>query len=82
MICENTTTYNEHSFQMVPPMVQPLRLWTSRTSAVIDTVCRGSKKRRVKLPVQAFSIKGGFMNGADGERRMVIAGKIFRHQEC
>jgi hypothetical protein len=72
----STTTYNDSTFQMIPPLFQPLRLWTPRVSrgrAVLE-------KSIKRLPLHAFTIKGGFVNCADGERRMVIAGKIFRRQ--
>ena len=81
MICEKATLPQDNSFQMIPPSVQPLRLWTPRVSSTAVAAEIRWKKPQGKMTVPAFTIKGGFMNGADGERRMVIAGRIFRHRE-
>jgi hypothetical protein len=69
-------------FQTIPPLFQPLRLWTPRVSSsqvtrskIIDS---GSVK---KASLRIFSIKGGFVNVAGGERRLMIAGKLFRNME-
>ena len=66
---------------MALPLFQPLRLWSSRRE--------GIKKRDVSksiptvLPAhgRTFMMKGGFMSVAGGERRLVIAGKIFKTEE-
>lgn len=77
-----TVTCSDDTFQMVTPLFQPLRLWTPRRSTARG-VPGGRQEQRadhrmVKEGAPSFSIKGGFMNVAGGERRMVIAGKIFR----
>lgn len=62
--------------QMVLPLFQPLRLWTPRQEKV--------SKRTVSVPEKvdsssaSFSMRGGFVSIAGGERRLMIAGKIFR----
>jgi len=75
-------TCGSTSEQMVLPLFQPLRLWSPRQNTnnkrpiVIESA--------VRLSVQhgrAFSMKGGFMNVAGRERRLVIAGKIFKTEE-
>ena len=74
-----TTTYNDSTFQMIPPLFQPLRFWTPRLANSGGAVLEKSSKR---LPVHVFTMKGGFVNCVDGERRMVIAGKIFKRQDA
>jgi len=71
----------EDTFQMVTPLFQPLRLWTPRVdSGAVQKKRQTSAVNRhvVKNDAPSFTIKGGFMNVSGGERRMVIAGKIFR----
>jgi hypothetical protein len=72
-----TVTCNDSTFQMIPPLFQPLRLWTPRVSHG-NTVLSKSVKR---APFQGFTMRGGFVSGADGERRLIIAGKIFKRQD-
>ncbi|HLV32590.1 MAG TPA: hypothetical protein VKY57_13555 [Chitinispirillaceae bacterium] len=65
--------------QMDFPAFQPLRLWTQKRESV-------HKQKSVKQLVgyngsgstREFCMKGGFMNVSGKERRLVIAGKIFR----
>lgn len=79
--------------QMVLPLFQPLRLWSPRQEKVaaasdaMRCVCTGEEKvsaRNAAVPKKAdsssasFSMRGGFVSVAGGERRLVIAGKIFR----
>jgi hypothetical protein len=79
-----TVTCSDDTFQMVTPLFQPLRLWTPRDSTA--GVPSSPQEQRVNQRVErlakqgapSFSIKGGFVSVAGGERRMVIAGKIFR----
>lgn len=80
MDCTETITCTEDTFQMVTPLFQPLRLWTPRpgTGSVSSTRTPAVNRRVVKDEAPSFTIKGGFMNVSGGERRMVIAGKIFR----
>lgn len=69
---------------MLPPLFQPLRLWTPRLQPTV-------KNRRTELPesralskgapIRSFTMRGGFVSAADGERRMVIVGKLFRSRE-
>ena len=76
-----TTACAEDTFQMVTPLFQPLRLWTPRTGSgnVLNTRRTPAVNQHVvKNVAPSFTIKGGFMNVSGGERRMVIAGKIFR----
>ncbi|MBN1576588.1 MAG: hypothetical protein JW913_08555 [Chitinispirillaceae bacterium] len=81
MACEQTTTCNDSLFQMIPPLFQPLRLWTPRVLKVYSDLRGAAAEKRVKkMPLHAFTIKGGFVNLPGGERRMVIVGKIFKHQ--
>jgi len=69
---------------LLPPLFQPLRLWTRRVppapvknaGKMVETATD-----RKNVPLRTFSMRGGFVNAADGERRMVIAGKLFRTQE-
>jgi hypothetical protein len=62
------------SVQMVLPLFQPLRLWKPRE---VRAGIRGTmpEKQMVSLP-KGFSMKGGFMSMAGGERRLMIAGRI------
>ena len=76
-----TTTSNDSVFQMIPPLLQPLRFWTPRVSSAIGNRTRRSADNKATgISLRAFTIKGGFVNLSSGERRMVIAGKIFKHQ--
>jgi hypothetical protein len=79
---ESTATYNDSIFQMIPPLVHPLRFWTPRVSHGYDGM-RGAatvEKRIKKLPLHVVTVKGGFVNCAGGERRLIIAGKIFKRR--
>ena len=76
-----TVACAEDTFQMVTPLFQPLRLWTPRTGSGVALRTRQAStvnRHVVKSEAPSFTIKGGFMNVSGGERRMVIAGKIFR----
>jgi hypothetical protein len=77
--------------QMVLPLFQPLRLWSPRQGKVVVRdamrVCTGEEKvaarnaaasKKGDFSSAAFSMKGGFVSVAGGERRLMIAGKIFR----
>jgi hypothetical protein len=78
--------------QMVLPLFQPLRLWSPRQGKVVvrdamHCVCTGEEKVAARNAAAskkgdsssgAFSMKGGFVSVAGGERRLMIAGKIFR----
>ncbi len=79
-----TTALDDAVFQMVPPLVRPLRLWTPRYAPRrYGMVRRTGEREPVREPIRAFVVKGGFVSMADGERRMVLAGRIFKqHQEC
>lgn len=78
-----TGSTGESTFQMTPPLLQPRRLWTPRRPA--GSGCRPTatpaKKRSSRIPLHAFTIRGGFVNMADGERHLVIAGSMFKHRE-
>lgn len=67
-------------FCPVPPLFQPLRFWTQRTLPERSSFCKEdvSDSGAKKPGVRQFSMRGGFITIADGERRMVIAGKLFR----
>ncbi|HEX2957830.1 MAG TPA: hypothetical protein VHO70_13425 [Chitinispirillaceae bacterium] len=62
--------------QMVLPLLQPLRLWSPREERVSARRVVVSKKDDVSSP--GFRMKGGFVTVAGGERRLMIAGKIFK----
>jgi hypothetical protein len=63
--------------QMVLPLFQPLRLWSPREERISSRrVAVVAKKDDVSSA--GFSMKGGFVTGASGERRLMIAGKIFK----
>ena len=77
-----TGSTGDATFQMTPPLLQPRRLWTPRRHA--DAVSRAAapvKRRSGAMPLNAFTIRGGFVNMADGERHLVIAGSMFKHRE-
>jgi hypothetical protein len=65
------------SLQTVPPMFQPLRLWTPRNSV---TFHKGAPSSTIKFSSSGFTMKGGYVHGANGERRLVIAGKIVKNE--
>jgi hypothetical protein len=72
----------ETVFQMTPPLVQPRRLWTPRRSTTpVRPVSTPVKTRSASMPLHAFTIRGGFVSMADGERHLVIAGSMFKHRE-
>jgi hypothetical protein len=77
---EQAEVHNGTVFQMAMPLFQPLRLWTPRVSPLAGGVHRRVCGRPARVPVRAFTIRGGMVNMADGERRMVIAGRIFGQQ--
>lgn len=65
------------------PLFQPLRLWNprpvrNRKAAIVNTPVTNSG---IAIPVKTFMMKGGYVNGSGGVRRMVIAGKIFKKEE-
>jgi len=64
---------------LIPPLFQPLRLWTPRVlPAIVASVGAADNRTSSKAALQrTFSMRGGFVT-TDGERRMVIAGKLFR----
>jgi hypothetical protein len=62
--------------QMVLPLFQPLRLWSPREERVPTSRTVVAKKADVSSA--GFSMKGGFVTVAGGERRLMIAGKIFK----
>ncbi|NLG16064.1 MAG: hypothetical protein GX556_01895 [Fibrobacter sp.] len=66
--------YADTPIQMALPVFQPLRLWNARSDLQNK---RDTLKSQALLPVRAFSMKGGFVSMPGGERRLVIAGKIF-----
>lgn len=74
---EQTEVHNGTIFQMVMPLFQPLRLWTPRISPSAGSVRKRTCGKSAQVPVRTFTIRGGMVNMADGERRMVIAGRIF-----
>ena len=80
---QTATVYRDTVFQMVPPLFQPLRFWTPRVFREKGCRAGGGKEAGEKNvpPAPSFTIRGGFVNMADGERRMVIAGRIFRQQQ-
>lgn len=61
---------------MVLPLFQPLRLWSPREERV--SVRRGAVAKKDDVSSAGFSMKGGFVTVAGGERRLMIAGKIFK----
>jgi hypothetical protein len=65
------------SLQTVLPLFQPLRLWTPRNSAAFNKRMPGGT---AKFASSAFTMKGGYIHGANGERRLVIAGKIVKNE--
>jgi hypothetical protein len=62
--------------QMVLPLFQPLRLWSPRPEKV-PVRCDVAPKKTDSSSA-AFTMKGGFVSVDGGERRLMIAGKIFR----
>ncbi len=62
--------------QMVLPLFHPLRLWSPREERV--SARRSVVVKKTDVSAAGFSMKGGFVTGAGGERRLVIAGKIFK----
>ncbi len=74
--------YGNTTEQMVLPLFQPLRLWSSRQNANPKrAVAKGVGNGLSVQHGREFSMKGGFMSVAGGERRLVIAGKIFKTGE-
>lgn len=63
--------------QMVLPLFQPLRLWSPREERV--SARRVAVAKKDEFSSAGFSMKGGFVTGASGERRLTIAGKIFKN---
>lgn len=93
---EQTLQCNEGFFHMVLPQFHPKRLWTQpasdRFGAVRQSctahagICANRRSKpldalTVTAQVPHFSIKGGFMCAPQGERRLVISGKIIRHRD-
>ena len=84
-----TGSTGESTFQMTPPLLQPRRLWTPRgrgtaggtRGAAAAVTAAQVKKRPARMRLHAFTIRGGFVNMADGERHMVIAGSMVKHRE-
>ncbi|MBN1759892.1 MAG: hypothetical protein JW863_16315 [Chitinispirillaceae bacterium] len=77
-----TGSTGEVPFQMTPPLLQPRRLWTPRRgTAATVTATAPVKNCPAQMPLHAFTIRGGFVNMADGERHLVIAGSMFKHRE-
>jgi hypothetical protein len=70
-------------FQIIPPLFQPLRLWTPRVPPVCCSVPNKvtDSENGKKTLLRTFSMRGGLVNTADGERRLMIAGKMFRNLE-
>gem|GEM_PF-4086113 len=81
---------------MVLPQFHPKRLWTQPVSGRFASVrrscdgnadiCANRKSKpldalTVTAQVPHFSIKGGFLCAPQGERRLVISGKIIRHRD-
>ena len=83
MNCEYTTTCNDSVFQMIPPLFHPLRLWTPRAVPDCAPVRRlGGDEQPPQAPLRAFTvIRGRLVHMSGGERRMVIAGTIFKRRE-
>ena len=78
-----TDSTGDATFQMTPPLLQPLRLWTPRRgSGTNNRVSTASVlNRSPRIPLHAFTIRGGFVNMANGERHLMIAGSMFKHRE-
>ena len=65
------------SLQTVLPLFQPLRLWTPRDCVTLNKRVPSGK---AKFLSSGFTMKGGYVHGANGERRLVIAGKIVKNE--
>ena len=73
----------ENPTDIAPPLYQPLRLWNSRpVKTRSEEKVPVSIKKSVQVPIKVVSIRGGYMNISGGERRLVIAGKIFNRNSC
>lgn len=70
--------------QMITPLFEPLRLWTPRTKrcggGYHGRAGQSQQKGEIKIPLHLFTMKGGFFNTPNGDRRLVIAGKITKNQ--
>jgi hypothetical protein len=80
-----TATYNDSAFLMLPQFFQPLPVLApcaAHVSAgqVVGSVAAAGRRSVRGLSNHSFTIRGGFMNCTGGERRLIIAGKIFRRQ--
>lgn len=69
-------------YQTIPPLFQPLRLWKSKTTPDrnpmgLSPLSTHSKKGSARI----FAMRGGYISIAEGERRLIIAGKLFRNLE-
>ena len=79
---EHMGGYNDYAFQVTPPFFQPLRRWRRPQPPLHGEVRKVAAKSAGKMPLHAFTIKGGFVNTAGGQRRLIMAGTIFKHKEC
>lgn len=68
----------DSTLQMVLPVFQPLRLWTQKKNFVHKQKSAKQFESYRSGTTRGFCMKGGFMNVSGKERRLVIAGKIFR----
>jgi hypothetical protein len=74
----NQTITAEQPLLLDLPLFQPLRYWTPKS---VDAQSPVVPKRRSVVNIstsKCFSMKGGYYNFG-GERRLIIAGKIFRN---
>ena len=70
--------YAECPLEITLPLFRPLRLWNPRQVGAPSF----EKKEGIRtgtVPARSFSMKGGYMSVNGGERKLMIAGKIFRN---
>jgi hypothetical protein len=72
------TVHSDSTVQMALPVFQPLRLWTQKKNSVHKHRSAKQFENYRSGLTREFCMKGGFMNVSGSERRLVIAGKIFR----
>lgn len=70
---------NNNLFQIALPIIQPLRLWNSSNRKEFrKTQKEGSNFKKIRGYEEAFSLKVGFIEKGNGEKQMVVAGRIFK----
>ncbi|MCX7727442.1 MAG: hypothetical protein N2053_11420 [Chitinispirillaceae bacterium] len=76
----NSANFNNNSlFQIALPILQPLRLWNSSPrKESIESSSKKTNEKKNKRYEEAFSLKVGFIEKSNGEKQMLVAGRIFK----